>query len=381
MQPSVHGGSVMVDSVVQVVGDLYGCLLGDAPATAALDVLCSAMGAAHAIVMRSGPDCGDMFATSHHLADVPPSRLGNLDQSDEYRQLISSFSPGSTVRITDMMSRDMILRSDMYQTTLRPLDGGLALYGFQRDGADTIVTALCRSAAQDSDFDDDGVALLRTALPHLVAVTAIAGRMERDRRDGERAWDALDIVQDGVIVLDVAGRVIQANAAAEVLLMHGDRIRRTRSGISATVRADDLRLQHAIDTVRTFDRGFDMDIKAVAAGRPFQVVLGRRTAGWPLIATITPADRASNRLRYGEIVVHLRDSGDSSCLSIAALRTELGLTPREAILVGELAAGATLTQAATHMEISSGTARQYLKTIFLKTGVSGQADLLRLVSR
>ena len=269
----------MAGSIVQVVGDLYGCLLSDAPATAALDVLCSAMGAAHAIVMRTGPDCGGLFATSHHLAGVAPAHFGNLDQSDEYRQLVSSCSSGSTVRMTDMMPRNMIVGTDMYQTTLRPLDGGLALYGLQRDGPDMVVTAICRSAACDPDFDDDGVALLRTAMPHLVAVTVIATRMERERSAGQRARDALDIIEDGVIVLDAAGRVIQANAAAETFFEHGDRIRCVGGKIAATERADDLRLQHAIHTVRTLDRGFDAYERAAAAGQPFQVVIGRGTLG------------------------------------------------------------------------------------------------------
>lgn len=370
----------MTGSIVRVVGDLYGCLLGDAPSSAALDVLCSAMGAAHAIVMRTGPDCGDLFATSHHLASVAPAQLGNLDKSDEYRQLVSICPTGSAVRMTDMVPRDDILRTDMYQTTLRPLDGGLAVYGLQRDGSDMVVTAICRSAACDDDFDDDGVALLRVALPHLVAVTAIAGKMERERRNGQYLRDALDIVEDGVIVLNGAGQVIHANAAAEVLLVGGDRIRRVRTGIAATERADDLRLQQAIAAVRTFDRGFDAHDKAVAAGRPFQVVIGRRMPGWPLVATVMPAARTTV-WQDGAVVVHLRDPGEPSCLSAVALRSELGLTQREAMLVRELAAGATLIQAASRMAISTGTARQYLKTIFLKTGVGGQADLLRLVIR
>ncbi|TPG46394.1 hypothetical protein EAH76_23565 [Sphingomonas glacialis] len=339
------------------------------------------MGAAHAIVMRSGPNCGDLFATSHHLADVASSELGNLDQSDEYRQLVSHCSTGSAVRMTDMMPRDVILGTEMYQSTLRPLDGGLAVYGLQRDGADMVVTAICRSAACDPDFDDENVALLRVALPHLVAVTAIAGNLERERRDGQRIRDALDITQDGVIVLNPAGQLVHANAAADAMLVCGDRIRRARTGIAASEHADDLRLQHAIAAVRTFDRGFDAHDKAVAAERPFQIVIGRRTPGWPLVATIMPADRTSGRLRDGAVVVHLRDPGAPSCLSMTTLRSEIGLTPREAMLVCELAEGVTLAEAASRMEISQGTARQYLKTIFLKTGVGGQSDLLRLVSR
>lgn len=94
-----------------------------------------------------------------------------------------------------------------------------------------------------------------------------------------------------------------------------------------------------------------------------------------------PADRTSGRLEAGAIVVHLRDPSNPSCLSMAALRSELGLTLREATLVRELAEEATLVQAAGRMAISTGTARQYLKAVFLKAGVGGQANLLRLVAR
>lgn len=363
--------------IVEAVGNIYKCLLSEEPISAALDVLCSAMGAAHGIVMRKGR--GDMFATSHHLASIAQDQFSNLNRSDEYRQLVASLSTGSVIRMTDMVARDDILRSEMYQKTLRPLDGGLAIYGLQLDESDIVVTAICRSAARESDFDDESVALLRVALPHLVAVIGIATRMGHERRSGRSARDALDIVDDGIIVLGGKGQVLHVNSTANALLDCGDRIRRSGTGVTATERADDLRLQRAILVVRGFDHGFDGHDKAVAAGQPFQVLIGRRTPGWPLIATVMPASQTLGRLQESEIVVHLRDPGNGSCLSLASLKSELGLTPREATLVHELADGASLTRVASKMEISIGTARQYLKTVFLKTGVGSQADLLRLV--
>jgi len=336
------------------------------------------MGATHAIVMRTGPLHGGMLATSHHLASVSPARLGNLNQSDEYRQLLSTVAVGSAVRLTNMVPRDAILHTEMYQTTLRSLDGGLAVYGLQSDGPDMVVTAICRSAALDPDFDDDGVALLRAVLPHLVAVTGIAARMENERRDKSMARDALDTVKHGIVVLGEDKLVLHVNAAAEALLVRGDRVRRSRAKLIAADHTEDFRLQSAIDAVLTFDRCFDMHHKAAAARTPFQVVLGRRTPGWPLIATAVPAGRTGLQ---GVVVVHLRDPATSACLSRASLKTEFGLTPREATLVCELADGATLIQSASQMEISAGTARQYLKTIFLKTNVTSQSQMLRLVCR
>lgn len=369
----------MTASLVRLVGDLYGCLSAEAPTSAALDVLCSALGAAHAIVLRTGPQCRNTLTTSHHLAAIGPDGFGELDQSDEYRQLLAGISIGSAVRITDLMPRDAILRTEMYQTKLRLLEGGLAIYGVQIDGPDLVVAAICRSAAFDADFDDDSVALLQAALPHLVAVSGIAARIERERQAGQRAQNALDLVDDGIIVLGAAGQVTHVNAAAEALLVDGDRIRRSPSGIGATERADDMRLQRAINAARTFATSVDSHDKAVAANRKFQIVIGRRTPGWPLIATVLPVERTSLSLRDGAVMLHLRDPGLAACLSLEAMRSELRLTPREAALVGELADGASLVQAAARMDISPGTARQYLKSIFLKTGVGSQADLLRLV--
>lgn len=70
--------------------------------------------------------------------------------------------------------------------------------------------------------------LLRVALPHFVAATAIAGKIDRERGDGQCLRDALDIIEDGLIVLNAASQVIHTNAAAEALLACGDRVRHVR---------------------------------------------------------------------------------------------------------------------------------------------------------
>lgn len=55
------------------------------------------------------------------------------------------------------------------------------------------------------------------------------------------------------------------------------------------------------------------------------------------------------------------------------------LTPRERQIAGALADGRVLKEIAERLRISINTARNHLKTIYLKTGARNQAQLVRLV--
>jgi DNA-binding CsgD family transcriptional regulator len=68
------------------------------------------------------------------------------------------------------------------------------------------------------------------------------------------------------------------------------------------------------------------------------------------------------------------DAKDSAELVAAAYN----LTPAETRLLADLLAGQTLAQAAASLNIAETTARGHLDSIFAKTGVSRQADLMRL---
>ena len=62
-----------------------------------------------------------------------------------------------------------------------------------------------------------------------------------------------------------------------------------------------------------------------------------------------------------------------------ALKELYRLSPAEAQMAALLASGAALEEVASHQGITRETARTRLKQIFAKTGVSRQADLVRLI--
>jgi DNA-binding CsgD family transcriptional regulator len=63
----------------------------------------------------------------------------------------------------------------------------------------------------------------------------------------------------------------------------------------------------------------------------------------------------------------------------AIIRLQFALSPRQAKLTALLFAGRSVKEAALALGITEGSARQYLKEIFRKTGARRQADLVRIV--
>ena len=66
-------------------------------------------------------------------------------------------------------------------------------------------------------------------------------------------------------------------------------------------------------------------------------------------------------------------------ISPLTLQLLFNLTPAEASLASLLASGMSLSQAAEHNSISRNTAKVQLKSIFTKTGVSRQSELIKLI--
>lgn len=101
--------------------------------------------------------------------------------------------------------------------------------------------------------------------------------------------------------------------------------------------------------------------------RPLQVVVT------PLRATDLPA------ALLGSVLVFLCDPEAAPSSRASILRKLYGLSPTESRLVDELTAGVELQLAAKRLRLTVHTARFHLKSIFRKTAVNRQSDLVRLV--
>ncbi|MNO83413.1 Bacterial regulatory protein, luxR family [compost metagenome] len=79
------------------------------------------------------------------------------------------------------------------------------------------------------------------------------------------------------------------------------------------------------------------------------------------------------------LVVYVRDAVGKPLLSTAMTRKVFGFTPSETSLAMELANGLSLEEAANALGIRRNTARAHLRSIFCKTGVRRQTELVRML--
>jgi DNA-binding CsgD family transcriptional regulator len=96
-----------------------------------------------------------------------------------------------------------------------------------------------------------------------------------------------------------------------------------------------------------------------------------------------------NRLIQSQLVMSRAPSEDGDALlapdqcqpesKADVVRLQFGLSPRQAKLTALLFSGRSVKEAAGLLGITEGSARQYLKGIFRKTGARRQADLVRIV--
>lgn len=109
------------------------------------------------------------------------------------------------------------------------------------------------------------------------------------------------------------------------------------------------------------------------------MAFSRRDHALPLTIIVRPGPgyfplRQPNRRTA---ILVLRDPSVQGAWPAETLARLFGLSAAEALLASKLAKGASLEEAAAELGISRNTVRSQLQSIFLKTGINRQSDLIR----
>jgi DNA-binding CsgD family transcriptional regulator len=190
--------------------------------------------------------------------------------------------------------------------------------------------------------------------------------------DGLRA--ALDVLGFGLLIVDLAAKVLAVNRAADALLRRADGLRSCRGRLRCEAPRETRALHDAVRAAAG---------PACNPGRPaIHVGVTRGVAHRPLTVHVVPLASLSAKgrpsPRGGLAAVFLVDpmggAGD-----VEGVARAYRLTPSESRVVAHIAAGRGLVEAAAQLRIAMPTVRTHLQHIFSKTGTGNQAELVRLV--
>ena len=167
------------------------------------------------------------------------------------------------------------------------------------------------------------------------------------------------------------GTILHANRAAEHMLDKGCPIQSAQGVLQATAPSAASELRSALTLAAGNEAGIGKTGLAIRLTEPDVP---------PVFAHVLPLTGSDFRTRLQPAAVPAvfigaqRDAQEGA----DALATAFGLTPAEARLLASLFGGRTLIETATTLGITRRTAKTHLEHIFLKTGVTRQAELMRL---
>jgi DNA-binding CsgD family transcriptional regulator len=225
-------------------------------------------------------------------------------------------------------------------------------------------------------FDRDPAALSRLQLlaPHLTRAVQIQNQLSDLGSVGDVTMSVLERMQAALIIIDDKGKVISLSTTAERILSAADGLKLENGNVVAYNAIDDARLQSTI--------GAALAAQADLRRPPGDALRISKISGFlsPYEVLVTPAfgKPAALGLRRPAAYLFVRDPSQRQDAPIARLRSLYGLSGAESRLFRELLNGHQLDFAADRLGITKGTARTVLKTIFRKTGVNRQSDLIGL---
>ena len=195
-------------------------------------------------------------------------------------------------------------------------------------------------------------------------------------RDRERDVYAGAVSQLAVatIILDEQARVLNCNSVAQAILEDRDGLSLREQRLHIEGRDINRELQQALaGIIRAQQAGEAAVVKALRIPRSS----GRSDLG--LVVRPVPTSHWSEGQSSPCAAVFISDPDLLESTSQQTLAELFCLTPAEAKLAMLLARGLSLAEVSEAQNISQHTSRAQLKAVFSKTGVSRQAELVRLV--
>ncbi|MFK8048239.1 MAG: helix-turn-helix transcriptional regulator [Halioglobus sp.] len=282
--------------------------------------------------------------------------------------------PGRVIALEDLLPDEQLVASDYYQYYLQPIDL------FRILGVDTVepggmLARLRFSRRREEDrFSDADRSLLTLITPHLQRATQFYAKLSRTTTERDVYAGAVDQLSVATIILDEQGRLLNNNSVAKHLLDENDGLHLRKKHLHIDDRQIDQALQKALSTViEAQQRGETSVIRALRVPRSS----GRADLG--MVIRPVPSSEWSEGQSSPCAALFISDPDLRESASQLILGELFNLTPAEANLAILLSRGLNLAEVSETQSISQHTARAQLKSIFAKTNVSRQAELVRLV--
>ncbi|WP_137940070.1 hypothetical protein [Chitinivorax sp. B] len=244
-------------------------------------------------------------------------------------------------------------------------DDSQGLLGFQR-------------GPEQGEFGGLEMAVLSKLSPHIVKAVQLlchVQQMQSSQSTGLLGASALDMMEVAVFVVGVSRNIVFANLLGERVMLSG------RIGRQKAFETGPRLILHDVDADQRLERA----VRRVCQGGEGAFLHTSRPVGeHRQILCVLPLQDTSRYASNGATplaMVLVSDPRKTRRGAAAQLRALFGLTPAEATLALELAAGRSLNELSEETGRSVDTLRTQLKCVFSKTDTHRQSELVSLLLR
>jgi len=357
------------DPIGNILGDLYAGTLDDTAWHRALLAIADLVRASEPLLLAANPKSGQILRAENHRLD--PAHLDEYlrhwvhqDPRLPHFQDHPLFCP-----LTDGMMPAWE-RSKFLNEFARRVDVPHFMLSWLHKSETRIVGLSMQGSQQRGAYDEHDVEILAPLLPHIGRALEIRDRLERAQVRAETVSGILERVSFGVAVLDSAGKVLEANAILQQLLRTDCGITRKLDGTLSLRGPAGTQFAHWI-------------FKGVPpSGNTDGLLHVPRVHALPLSVMISPLpQRMTSWIGGGpRWLVLVFDPERRVQASTELIARDLAISPREAEVASLIVVGYTPRGAAQRLTVSEYTVRSQLRSIFQKTGLQSQAELIRRVA-
>lgn len=354
----------------EILGGIYDAALDEARWVTCLQAVRTTLAANYAslivraettddigLIVSAGSDQESLDPGNPHIAMSP----------------FTGMKPDQLVSVTDVLSEQEWRASAYYRIQCEPLgvfhvlaadiatrNGGV--YGFRVTRPET-----------SPPFSEADRAFCRLLLPHIKRALNLHLSVNQDRKVSTLYSHAMAQMMVGVVVLDQNGHVMECNAAATTILSAKDGLSVVGKQLEASYVDDNRKLQALVRGALVSHPSAHMALnEAMSISRPS----GRMS--WGLIVQSIASDQWTEGKQRPSVAVFVRDTEGRVDPPVRLAQQLFHLTPAETALAIQLANGLSLEEAAELLNIKRNTARAHLRSIFSKTGVRRQTELVRI---
>lgn len=355
----------------ELLGLIYEAALRPERWTEALSALCEAFDANFvSLIVRpgSGDDLGLIVSASGDQRAIDPI-TPPLSMSP-----FTGLPPDRLVTVDDMLTEGEWRKSAYFRDWCAPHDvfHVMAVDIQTHDGC--IYGFRVTRGEHGRRFSAADRARCQVLLPHLRRALDLHLLTNQDRQVNRVYSQAMAHLLVGAIMLDEQGRVLECNPMAKAILEMNDGLQVEAGRLEATYAAENRRLQRLVREV--------LECAGKPARlRPAEAISISRPSGkvsWGIVVQPISPDRWTEGKHRPSAAVFLRDSDHKAMPPVRLAQELFHLTGAETMLAIQLANGLSLEEAAAQLNIKRNTARAHLRSIFSKTGVRRQTELVRI---